>query len=280
VPADWPPPDGFRHPCWEAYRSLLQRLPRDRFATPADLNRLLPGALRTRGGARVRFVPDDGSKALPYERRIHDTGEVPTRAANWHDLFNGLVWCRLPQTKLAMNALHYRALDPAPRAARGPLRDAVTLLDESGVAVFSRDPDLLDAIAAGQWKQAFVARRDSWQDGARIVVCGHALLEKFLRPYKSITAHALLFYLPDTPDKVPGESGLDPLLARQLRSGCLDVGPGALTPLPLAGIPGWWAAGPQDAEFYADTSVFRPRRSARPPAPVVALKAGEIRCYT
>jgi hypothetical protein len=280
VPDDWLPPDGFRHPCWEAYRSLLRQLPRDRFARPEDLNRLLPGALRSRGGARIRFVPDDGSKELPYERRIHETGEVPTRPANWHDLFNGLAWCRLPQTKIAMNALHLRAMGPDPSAPRGPLRDAVTLLDESGVAVFSRDSGLLAAIANGCWTQAFVTKRGAWGVDTRVVVCGHALLEKFLQPYKSITAQALLFRLPDGANGLPGHFELDQLLAWQLRAGCLDAGPAALTPLPLAGIPGWWEGGCQDSDFYADTRVFRPRRSGRAPAPVLSLNAVNLRCYT
>ncbi|HBZ06685.1 MAG TPA: DUF3025 domain-containing protein, partial [Massilia sp.] len=34
----------------------------------------------------------------------------------------------------------------------------------------------------------------------------------------------------------------------------------SFTPLPVLGVPGWWPE--QDAAFYADTSVFRPKRVA------------------
>ncbi len=278
VPTDWPPAGGFRHPCWAAYAPLLQQLPPGRFPGPSELNRLLPPALRSRGGAAIRFVADDGG-GVPYERRIFETGQVPTRRTNWHDLFNGLAWCRWPQTKVAMNALHYRAMDIDPRAPRGSLRDAVTLLDESGVAVFSRDAELLEALAGGHWTEAFVRRGESWRDRVIMVVCGHALLEKFLQPYKSITAHALLFHLPIRGEP-PGPFELDPLLAWQLRAGCLDAGPAALTPVPLAGIPGWWEGGRQDSEFYADSSVFRARRPGRAAAPVHPLSDVDLRCYT
>lgn len=271
APGVWPPENSFDHPCWAAYRPLLQRLPFDRFPGPSDLNDLLPDRLTSRGGAAIRFVPDDGSPGLPYERRIHETGEVPTRPANCHDLFNGLAWCLLPETKRAMNALHYRELDPDPAAPRGPVRDAVTLLDESGVVVFGRDPELLEAIAAGQWEQAFVACRDSWLSRTRVVLCGHALLEKFLHPYKSITAHAMLFLLKDDSKGMPGLEPLDRMIAAQLEGGGLDAGPSALTPLPLAGIPGWWPGGSQDADFYADVSVFRPRGKERAAASVVSV---------
>ncbi|WP_442781896.1 DUF3025 domain-containing protein, partial [Collimonas fungivorans] len=33
---------------------------------------------------------------------------------------------------------------------------------------------------------------------------------------------------------------------------------GRLTPLPVLGVPGW--SGGQDQAFYADVSVFRPKR--------------------
>jgi len=41
-----------------------------------------------------------------------------------------------------------------------------------------------------------------------------------------------------------------------------------LSPLPLMGIPGWWAGGPQDQSFYDDQSVFRPAASHHVIAPI------------
>jgi len=44
---------------------------------------------------------DDG---LHYEERIARKGAIATRAENWHDLFNALIWLRYPSLKRALNA--------------------------------------------------------------------------------------------------------------------------------------------------------------------------------
>jgi hypothetical protein len=216
---------------------------------------------------------------VDYERHVFETGEVPTRAGDWHDLFNALAWCRWPRLKAAMNALHYRHLEDGEGGRRGPVRDALTLLDESGALVVSGEPALLEALAGRCWYEAFVGLRGAWEQ-SRCLLCGHALLEKLRAPYKGITAHALLL-LVDTPD-VDGGDGrllprLDAAVAGALLDGCLDAGPAVLSPLPLAGIPGWWPA-PQDAEFYADRRVFRPPpvRSDWRPASLLRLSSRRL----
>jgi hypothetical protein len=98
-------------------------------------------------------------------------------------------------------------------------------------------------------------------------VCGHAILEKFLDPYKSVTAHALLLHTPD----LLSVDELDRALGKSLaRPGWLNS-PSGLSPLPLMGIPGWWVAGEQDDDFYDDHEVFRPAPGHKPPAPVHRL---------
>jgi hypothetical protein len=67
-------------------------------------------------------------------------GEVPTRARNWHDFLNALVWATFPRAKLA---LHRRQHDlirawatPGALAlpnARTRAQDALALVDEGGV---------------------------------------------------------------------------------------------------------------------------------------------------
>jgi hypothetical protein len=61
---------------------------------------------------------------------------------------------------------------------------------------------------------------------------------------------------------------LDTRLAQELLASRLLLSPPTLSPLPLMGIPGWWRAGPQDENFYADLQVFRPPASSLQPAPV------------
>jgi hypothetical protein len=248
------------HPCWDGYRPLLAALPEGGFPVPAQLNRLLPHETRTRAEHAVRFVPAERLPGVDYERHIYETGEIATRG-NWHDLCNALVWCRLPRFKAALNALHYDHLREQDGGRRGALRDALTLLDESGVIVAGDAPALFAALAARDWRRAFVSLRDDWRR-VRVVVCGHAVLEKFLQPYKALTAHALYLFAPLNVE----DATLDRELATALlREGRLRT-PADLDPLPLMGIPGWWTGGAQDSAFYADQTVFRPPRGLKPDA--------------
>jgi hypothetical protein len=234
---------------------------------------LLPPGAVSGGGAPLRFEPALPVPGAEYERRIFETGEVSTRENDWHDLFNALVWCRLPRTKAAFNAVHHRNLHRQRDGRRGPRRDALTLLDESGALVVSRHADLLRALAGRDWREAFVAMRQAWAADTRVVICGHALLEKFPDPWKSITAHALLLQVDVTPPGAGTDfiAWLDAALAERVRARGLCDAPRDLSPVPLAGIPGWWPNGVQDTVFYADAEVFRPPPAGLRPAPVHRL---------
>ncbi|KQW51560.1 MULTISPECIES: DUF3025 domain-containing protein [unclassified Roseateles] len=178
-----------------------------------------------------------------YEQHIAATGSVPTRH-NAHDLFNGLVWLRCPALKAALNRAHIAA-PPAASGRRGPLRDALTLLDESGLLL--RAPAALKAaLRAQDWTALFATRRELWRHAQALVV-GHALLEKLLAPRKPLCARVLFV------DDIAAP-GLPPALM-----------PADLPPLPVLGIPGWWTANASRG-FYADDQVFRPKRLASAPA--------------
>lgn len=258
-------PQDTSHPAFSPYRDLLARLPSGRFPSPGELTALLPTGVSSAGGAPIRFLPADSLPGVDYERQIFETGQVSTREDNRHDLFNALVWCRLPRLKAAMNALHCRHLGDTHGGRRGPVRDALTLLDESGALVVSSNRVLLDALAEHDWHAAFQAHGADWGAAVQVVICGHALLEKLLNPYKAITAQALLLQVADN-TRLSGQGGLqrldetvaEALLREQLLGSTAD-----LSPLPLAGIPGWWSAGPQDPAFYSDPAVFRPAGHAR-----------------
>lgn len=201
--------------------------------------------------APVRFVPQT---ALPegeaYERFIRQAGQVPTRD-NLHDLFNGLVWQIFPQSKAVLNRLHCAEISAhGVGAVRGPVRDAATLFDENGAVLMAPAP-LWDALLARDWMRLFITLRPLWAQ-ARLVLFGHALMEQLVYPRKNITAHVFVeqFAINDDVD-------LDARLAGCLTSDRLRQKP--FTPLPVLGVPGWWAAN-QDPHFYADPQVFRPRR--------------------
>jgi hypothetical protein len=257
------------HPCWEGYREFLRVLENATIPSANSLTQLLPEGTVNEAGRPVRFVPASGLDVRDYEKYIYQTGEVSTRENNWHDFFNALAWCRFPRLKAAMNARHYGELDKGKRGRRGQVRDALTLLDESGVIVTGLEPDLLEALAGRDWHSAFVTHRNQWGSNVRVTVCGHAILEKFLKPYKSLTAHALLLH---TPEMLP-IGVLDQRLAGAIMNGEVLESTVSLSPLPLAGIPGWWRTGAQDEVFYQDSGVFRPDSGRRPAAPVHKLSA-------
>jgi hypothetical protein len=142
------------------------------------------------------------------------------------------------------------------------------------VIVLGRDPAVLQALAARDWQDAFRKNHDAWKTDMRVVVCGHGLLEKFLQPYKAMTAHALLCHVEEPFPDTTGDhllAAVDSSLAQLLLEGALQSGPGNLSPLPLMGIPGWWREGEQDQAFYADTGVFRAAPVQFQPAPVHSL---------
>ena len=266
-------------PFWQDYRHLVLHLREvagemAEFPSAADLQKIPPDEMVNRFGKAVRFLPSESIPGIRYEEHIYQTGEVSTREHSWHDLFNALVWARFPRVKSAMNAMHYQEIQRQSGSLRGPPRDALTLFDECGVIVASANAAALAALARRDWNAAFQQNAPLWQESIRVFVCGHALLEKFLNPYKALTAHALLVHIdPGAADENREKTlkMLDGQLDEKLLSGTLLDSPAALSPLPLMGIPGWWPHGPQNGIFYTDRQVFRQPVDGFSPAPVFDL---------
>ncbi len=212
-------------------------------------------------GCPVRFSAADAAPpGEAYEAFIRRTAQVPTRN-NLHDLFNGLVWLRFPQSKAALNRLQAEAIAAqGVGAVRGPVRDAITVFDENGALLLappSVSAVLWPLLLARDWRSLFVTHRALWAQ-AQLVLFGHALMEQLVCPGKPLTAH--VWVLPFEP---ASDAGADPLpaldaaLAADLSAARLQTKP--FTPLPVLGVPGWWPDNDSPA-FYADTSVFRPPR--------------------
>ncbi len=203
----------------------------------------------------VKFVPQS---ALPdnqaYEDFIFKTAQVPTRDG-LHDFFNGLCWQRFPKAKRRLNQLQAAEIEAQGiRHTRGPVRDALTLFDENVVLMHAPDA-VWDALQARDWLTLFVDLRPQWQE-VHLVLFGHALLEKLVTPYKSITAHVYRV----ANDVNPHDDGaIDAWLAQDLQPAKLATKP--FEPLPVLGVPGWWPANAERA-YYEDTQVFRPKREA------------------
>lgn len=261
-----------KQPWWADYLPFLDQLKGGQISECGQLNSLLPPGLKSANGQSIRFVSSTELENDAYEHRIFTTGQVSTRPDNWHDLFNALVWMRFPRIKIAMNTLHFHAYAQQANGRRGALRDALTLFDECGVIVFSQRPELLEALAQRRWSALF--QQDLFRKDMHLAICGHAMLEKYLSPYKSMTAKALLVQVDTSYMALPREellTYLDKQLAEQLLAKRILTAPACLAPLPLAGIPGWWPDADQDDEFYADRQVFRPPPAQLTPAPVFNL---------
>jgi len=251
---------------WQDYRSLLQHLfPAQmllgEMPTSSVLNSILLPQIQQYTDKPLCFVPAADLPGVDYEQHIYQHGEISTRQDNWHDLFNALVWAGFPQTKVAMNAMHNAEIKAGNTIKRGPVRDALTLFDECGAVVVSDSEQLLRALALRNWQELFCERRSAWPEQLRVFILGHALLEKFLQPYKSITAQVLLYRCDSgfmQADQTEQRTILDALLSRQLQAGQRLRSSTELSPLPLMGIPGWWFGQAQDANFYQDERVFRP----------------------
>jgi len=259
-------------PCWQDYLPFLQCIAGEDFPSCDQINAMLPGGLRSEAGQSIRFVPSDQLADAAYERRIYTTGRVSTRPDNLHDLFNALVWMRFPHIKIAMNTMHFHSWSEQRVGTRGRVRDALTLFDECGVIVYSNQLELLTALAARRWRDAFLA--NNFSTHVQTSICGHAMLEKYLAPYKSMTAKALLVHVDEDFLKLTMPemlTRLDSELAAEMLAGKLLTSPACLTPLPLAGIPGWWPLGKQDDGFYNDPLVFRPPHEDLEPVRVLEL---------
>jgi hypothetical protein len=241
----------FQHPAFEPYRTLIEVLALDHgFPDRKNLTALASqlGIVNARK-LPLRFIaPEVRLSARDYESHILQTGGVPTRPDNWHDLMNALVWLRFPRFKAALNAAHADAMALETGSLRGRRRDALTVLDESGVWVMSRDPALPVLLARHRWHELFWRKRDQVMARMHFIVVGHALLEKALNPFPAMTGKCLLL-VPDS---------FDPQHADEHATDTLSniESPHQLPPLPVLGIPGWNAANAR-VEYYDNREVFR-----------------------
>nr|WP_322030847.1 DUF3025 domain-containing protein [Paraburkholderia sp. J76] len=240
-----------------------------------ELNADARAAAQSTGrGQPLRFIAqDDLPEGSAYEAHIAATGCVPTRH-NLHDFFNALAWFAFPRIKATLNARQAAAIDVlGVGATRGGVRDALTLFDENAVLFASSDAALIAALRSFDWRALFVAQRTGWEAvggetpgeaRCEVRVFGHALLEKLTSPYAACTAHAWVVEVPRayfTWSRAQRNAYLDETVSAALAADAALNGR-SFAPLPVLGIPGWWAPN-EDPSFYDDASVFRAGRRSR-----------------
>lgn len=222
--------------------------------------------LSNAAGLSITFTPQHLLPELAsYEAHIHATGEVPTRD-NLHDFFNALMWLRFPRVKRTLNQLQALEIgrsnqQPTASGTRGIQRDAATLFDENAALFISSDPSLIAALKQHHWKSVLLKDPAKFAADCKVILFGHALLEKLVSPYKAITAHVWCIEASaDWFELSPGQQvpwldeRLVPIMARGFASADFSH-------LPVLGVPGWWPE--QNDDFYSDASVFRPLKPNR-----------------
>jgi hypothetical protein len=255
-------------PWYDAVRPAYARLPAhdDDFIDAFNANAAALD-LRNATGQPIRFVPQASlPEGRAYEEFIGATGQVPTRA-NLHDYFNGLVWQTFPRIKRQLNALQAAQIAVAGVGkSRGAARDGATIFDENAALLVVIDNEegraLVDDLYAHRWHAALLDKRALFGPRAQVWLFGHALMEKLVAPRLAMTAHtrvvwadAVFFTLPFDAQR----AWIDEQVCAALAIETLTTA--SFTPLQVLGVPGWWPD--QDTSFYADTTIFRPKRPAK-----------------
>ncbi|MDO9310133.1 MAG: DUF3025 domain-containing protein [Nitrosomonas sp.] len=222
----------------------------------------------TQSEKKICFVPQGiGRQCFEqnYESRIYLTGQIQTRAKNWHDFFNALVWHTFPRAKSALNQLHYQAqlFESANKIKhRCALRDAATLFDESGVIVVSSEKTLIQLLSDFEWKELFWRQRKGTLSSMQFFVFGHGLYEKALNPYVGMTGKGIIFNVKEaffTQTLLKQLHLIDSILESfllQVLSSSSD-----LTPVPLLGYPGWVEDNNSEI-YYENKKYFRDRHKS------------------
>jgi len=244
----------WRQAALDSYSAYLSTLNADAQTDPRVTGR----------GKPLSFIAQDELPAgAPYEGHIAETGCVPTRY-NLHDFFNGAIWFQYPRIKAALNARQAEEIDALGIGPiRGATRDALTLFDENAVLFACADASLAAALRAFDWRTLLVEQRAAWGLRCEARIFGHALLEKLVAPYKACTGHAWIvdvepayFSATDTGRRAI----LDHAVSERLKSEAISSR--YFTPLPVLGVPGWWAEN-EGPSFYDDPQVFRSGRRSR-----------------
>ncbi len=245
---------------YQDLRQLIPALAQADWPSLTDLSRWYREA---NPHSNLAFVGDDalaqrGFEGLYYEQVIARHKLVPTRERNWHDLFNALIWRLFPSSKATLSALHQQDIDAVGLNPRTPRRNRLTHFDECGVVLaYSRDT-IPKALSEHRWEWAMYDQAARWGSEVRAFMFGHANYEMMLSPFRGLTGKWLGIEVGADFFAKPlawQYQQLDQLLNARLKEEDCMQQKGAMLPLPLLGVPGWYA--PQNQALYRDTGYFR-----------------------
>lgn len=183
------------HARFDGVRSVSALLHRfDSFPSVEALDEALAPRLPPRADAAryrlARSEPAPRRRGAPaparYDVRIDRDGEIPTRASNWHDLLNAVVWAAFPRAKSRLSARQRRihearvrdlaAAQANPHARRRD-QDALALLDEGGLLALCADTardEVTAALHRGDERTLWALESSG---AVSVLLFGHALYE-------------------------------------------------------------------------------------------------------
>ncbi len=197
-----------------------------------------------------------------YEQRIYRKGQLQTRAANWHDYLNLLVWMTFPRLKRQLNKLQFKQAvlqQEQGLKSRSMIQQKLAHFDECGVIVVSTNVQLFELLKAHRWQELFYDCSDCIGDEIDFFIFGHGLYEKALTPYLGMTGKSILlqvnddFFQQNIQEKL---ARIDSSLEKSLVGDNEEYQEQNLHPVPVLGVKGWYA-GKQDVAFYQNKSYFR-----------------------
>ena len=189
------------------------------FPTRAQLTELHARAAAAAGVPALTFAPhvkrtrSRKQRAVPidieslYDGAISARGEVPTRDADWHDLFNAQVFSSFPGSKHRLHARQFAQLRlrigegvrklPGVRSRE---QDALTLFDEGGCLV-AGDEAVLEPLRALESQASFYEALRAGIEAEQLVVApfGHALFEHKVAGLRGPSSFAFVLPLPELP---------------------------------------------------------------------------------
>jgi hypothetical protein len=253
------PARSFEHPAFAVLEpsALARLLLLDHFPAPAEMRRLTEG-LPSAIAPWFDFAAEDPARlsaAGGFDRLLAETSFVPTRVGSFHDLLGALIWLHFPALKTQIHQLQLAG----EKHVRGPVENAATHLDESGVLVVSTEPTVFQALSTLKWCELFWERRAELRENTRFLVFGHGLLDALREPHPRLMGQALFVQVSVERLRLPSSElrvFLDGALAMALR-GFLSE-PSRLHPLPVLGVPDW--SPHQSRAYYEDQRYFRPAR--------------------
>jgi hypothetical protein len=179
-----------------------------------------------------------------YDGSITARRQVPTRDADWHDLFNALVFASFPRSKHRLHARQYAQLRlrigenvrKLP-GARSREQDALTLFDEGGTFV-AGGARLLELLRALEQPELYVALREGIAAGQLAVApFGHALFEHKVAGLRGPSSFAYLLPLATLPkERAALVTALDAAFAEVLANPALFCTPAELRRLDLTDL--------------------------------------------